>query len=267
MYQATAKLPNPRSSDNLRRYPFVAWDRLKPAIQWKQGQHVVCVGGTGSGKSTVSGELLPRRKLVVVLVSKGMDEIFEGPYFSSYETISEWKKKKQGQEKLLLRPTNQKGIEATRTHKTDVFRDCMDEILLKEGHWCIDVDETHYVCERLKLAGELTDILEQGRSAYISMWNNTQRPSGIPLAVYVNSSHGFYFRTQEKYDLDRLGRLANKLTSAKELMANIEKLDDHEFVYIDRSGRIPPCRSMVILKGKGSSNAGSGKRDVQRQRR
>src|ERR1700729_904465 len=106
----------------------------------------------------------------------------------------------------------------------------MDQILLEEGFWCIDVDETHYVSERLKLGGEIADILEQGRSAHISMWNNTQRPSGIPLAVYVNSSHGFFFRTEEKYDLDRLGRIKNKHTNSKELMANIEHLDDHEFV-------------------------------------
>lgn len=252
------------TSEPLRKYPFVAWERLKAAIVWKQGQHIVTVGGTGSGKTTVSGELLPRRKLVVVFVSKGMDEIFEGPYFSAYETITTWKKRKKEQERVLLRPANQASIQATREHKTDVFRACMDEILLKQGHWCIDVDETHYVSERLKLGGEIADILEQGRSAHISMWNNTQRPSGIPLAVYVNSSHGFFFLTQEKYDVERLGRMKNKHTTAKELIANIEQLDQHEFVYIDKSGRIPPCRSMVILKGrKATSGSTRGNRDVR----
>jgi len=238
------------NAPQLRKYPFVAWDRLKPAIVWKQGQHVVTVGGTGSGKSTVSGELLPRRKQVVVFVSKGMDEIFEGPYFSAYEEITTWAKRKSGQDRVLLRPANLKTITATRENKSVVFRDCMDSILLKEGFWCIDVDETHYVSERLKLGGEIADILEQGRSAHISMWNNTQRPSGIPLAVYVNSAHGFFFLTQEKYDLDRLGQMKNKHTNTKELIANIEALDEHEFVYIDKSGRIPPCRSMVIIKGR-----------------
>lgn len=252
------------TSEPLRKYPFVAWDRLKKAIVWKQGQHVVTVGGTGSGKTTISGELLPRRKLVVVFVSKGMDEIFEGPYFSDYETIALWKKRKKEQEKVLLRPANQRTIQDTREHKTVVFRDCMDEILLKEGYWCIDIDETHYVSERLKLSGEITDILEQGRSHHISMWNNTQRPSGIPLAVYVNSMHGFFFLTQEKYDTERLGRMKNKHTSAKELIANIEALDEHEFVYIDKTGRIPPCRSMVIIKGRKATSAQrTGERNVR----
>lgn len=243
----------------LRKYPFVAWERLKPAIQWKQGQHVVAIGGTGSGKSTLSGELLPRRKLVVVCVSKGMDEIFEGPYFSAYEQIPTWKKRKKDQERVLLRPANQKTIELTRTHKTDVFRECFDSILLQEGYWCIDIDESHYLCERLKLGGEVADLMEQGRSHYISVWNNTQRPAGIPLAIYVNSMHGFFFLTQEEYDLQRLSRMGNKHTNVKELSLNIQNLDPHEFVYIDKTGRIPPCRSMVNLKGKRrAGNAGNG---------
>lgn len=262
----SARGRSPTSRPQLRKYPFVGWDRLKAGIQWKQGQHAVAIGGTGSGKTTVSGELLPRRSQVVVFVSKGMDEIFDGPYFSAYETISKWSRRRDYQRRVLLRPENLKTIAATRDNKTVVFRACMDSILLKEGHWCIDVDETHYCTERLKLGGEIADILEQGRSAKISMWNNTQRPAGIPLAVYVNSSHGFYFRTQEEYDLDRLSRLNNRHTNTKELAENIVHLDDHEFVYIDRSGRIPPCRSMVILKGSKSvpnRNSRSQDRNLQ----
>jgi len=227
---------------------------LKPAVKWLQGQHALAVGGTGSGKSTLSGEFLPRRKLVVVCVSKGMDDIFDSHYFSDYETIKKWPPKSE-QHKVLLRPENQKTLAATRAHKTEIFRNCFDAILLKTGYWCIDVDELHYMCERLKLAGEVTDILEQGRSAFISMWNNTQRPAGIPLATYVNSSLGFFFRTQEEYDVQRLGKMANKHTNAKELMENIQRLDDHEFVFLDKSGKIPPCRSMVRLKGRKDNDA------------
>lgn len=233
----------------IRKYPFVAWDRLKKSISWKQGQHVLTVGGTGSGKTTVSGELLPRRKKVVVCVSKGMDDTLTGPYFSEYERITKWPPKGDV-ERVMLWPANQKTIEQTKNNKTVVFRDAFDSILLKEGYWCIDIDETHYMADRLKLGGEIADLLEQGRSHYISLWNNTQRPAGIPLAVYVNSVHGFFFLTQEEYDVQRLGRMINKHTHTKELITNIQALDPHEFVYLDKSGRIPPVRSMVILKGR-----------------
>jgi hypothetical protein len=239
-----------RANDVLRRYPFVPWERLKPSIVWKQGQMVVAVGGTGSGKTTVSGELLPRRSLVVVCVSKGVDEVLSGPYFSEYEITRKWPPP-VGKERVMLWPSPQKTIAETKAHKQATFRKMFDDILLHRGHWCIDVDETHYMSESLRLSGEITDTLEQGRSHGISMWNNTQRPAGIPLAVYVNSTHGFFFQTQEEYDLQRLSRMINRHTHIKEMALNLQHLDPdaHEFIYLDKTGRIPPVRS-VVQKGK-----------------
>lgn len=239
------------SGKALRKYPFVPWHQLKPAIRWRQGQHFLTVGGTGSGKSTVMGELLPRRKLVVVCVSKGMDPIFEGPYFRDYETIGKWPPPRSSLERVLLRPPNAKTITETAMHKSNIFRLMFDDVLLRRGHWCIAVDEEHYMCETLKLAHEVTDILEQGRSAHISLWNNTQRPSGVPLATYVNSSHGAFFSSQEEVDVARLGRMRNKHTTPQEMARNVEELDSfqtHEFVYLDRSGVIPPVRSIVTMR-------------------
>lgn len=235
----------------IRKYPFVPWDRLKPAIVWRQGMHALTVGGTGSGKSTVAGEFLGRRKLVVVCVSKGMDDIFEGPYYRDYETIQKWPPPRSALERVLLRPPNAKSITETAVSKAAVFRRMFDDILLNRGHWCIDVDEEHYMCETLGLKREVTDVLEQGRSANISMWNNTQRPAGIPLATYVNSSIGFFFSSQEEYDVARLGKMRNRHTTSVEMARNIEELDSfnsHEFVFLDRSGRIPPVRSIVTMR-------------------
>lgn len=233
----------------LRRYPFVAWPRLKKGIVWKQGQHVFCCGGTNSGKSTVAGQFLNRRSQVVVCVSKGMDPIFDTPPYSEYERIKEWPPGRK-QTHVLLWPENQKTNRLTRDHKKDVFSRAFDNILLVRGNWCIDVDETHYMSETLGLKSDIADILEQGRSAGISMWNNTQRPAGIPLAVYVNSYHAFLFQTQEDYDVQRLANLANKHTNAQEMRYNLDLLESfehHEFLYLDRSGRIPPVRSIVEL--------------------
>lgn len=248
--------------NGLRRYPFVPWERLKKLIVWKQGQHCLTVGGTGTGKTTISGEFFPRRTQVVVCVSKGMDDIFEGPYFNEYETIEVWKPGKH--QRVLLRPKNQRTLRETRDHKAKVFAEAFDNILLVRGNWCIGIDETHYMCETLGLKGEVTDLLEQGRSAGISLWNNTQRPAGIPLATYVNSTHGFFFQSQEEYDVARLARMGNKYTNAKEMAANIDALESfetHEFIYLDRTGRIPPVRSIVTKKGS-KKNVGADKRKV-----
>lgn len=226
------------------RYPSVTWAWLKPRIDWKQGQHVLTVGGTGSGKTTLSGELLPRRSHVVLCVSKGADPIFSGPYFNGYVIYGDWPPKKDDN-RVLLWPNRGKTIREVRENKAPVFRKMFDDVLLVQGGWCIDVDETHYMADSLKLEPEITDILEQGRSHNISMWNNTQRPAGIPLACYVNASHVFLFRTQEGYDVKRLRDINNRHTTPAEMEANIRDLGDHEFVYIDRAGSIPPVRSIV----------------------
>jgi hypothetical protein len=226
------------------RYPFVRWPRLKAEIVWKQGQHCLTCGGTGSGKTTVMGEMLPRRDRCVVCVSKGADSTLTGPYFKEYDTVRRWPPP-DGKERVMLWPANGKTIVETRTNKQVVFRKMFDDVLLHRGHWCVAVDETHYMSDSLGLEREITDMLEQGRSFGISMWNNTQRPAGIPLAVYVNSLHGFFFQTQEEYDVRRLGRMINRHTNIKEMTANIQRLDEHEFVYLDKTGRIPPVRSVV----------------------
>lgn len=256
-------MPTVRQQTEYRKYPFVAWRRLKPLIEWKQGQHVFTCGATGTGKSTVAGQFLNRRSQVVVCVSKGKDEIFAGPPYSEYEIIQRWppprsRPGKPSPPRVLLWPANRGTLKDTREHKKEIFSAAFDNILLVRGNWCIDVDETHYMSETLGLRGEIADILEQGRSAGISMWNNTQRPAGIPLAVYVNSQHAFLFQSQEAYDFERLSKLANKKhTNERELQYNLDTLESvehHELVYLDRSGRIPPCRTIVELPRRKTEN-------------
>lgn len=259
-------MPPQLLGNGLRRYPFVAWERLERAIVWDQGQHVLTVGGTGTGKSTVAGKFLNRRTQVVVCVSKGMDEIFDHPPYNAYDTIKLWRPPRPKRDDptlhLILRPENQRTLRDTQAHKTKVFAEAFDNILLVRGNWCIDIDETHYMSDTLGLKREITDLLEQGRSAGISLWNNTQRPAGIPVATYVNSSHAFLFQCQEEYDLARLARMGNKHTTLKEMQANLDVLDSfkhHEFIYLDRTGVIPPVRSIVQLRGS-KQNAKAQKR-------
>lgn len=232
--------------DRVARYPFVRWSRLAQEIVWRQGQHWLNVGGTGSGKSTVSGVMLPRRTNVVVCVSKGEDSTLTGPLFKEYERIRKWPGPAD-KPRVMLWPPNGKTIAETRKLKQEIFRNMFDTILLHTGHWCIDIDEEHYMVESLGLEQEVTDTLEQGRSFGITLMDNTQRPAGIPLATYVNSMHACLFQTQEEYDVRRLSRMNNKHTNIKEMMANIQRLDEHEFVYLDKTGRIPPVRSIIEI--------------------
>jgi hypothetical protein len=228
------------------QYPFVPWHVLEPKIVWRQGEHVLCVGGTGSGKTTLAARMLKRRSHVVVTVSKGTDPTFTREY-RGYERIEAWPPPREYMQRVLLWPANKDTARETRENKKRVFRHMFDRVLLHEGGWCISVDEMHYMADTLNLEPEITDLEEQGRSAGISLWGNTQRPAGIGLAPYVNASHGFFYMTQEEYDVRRLASMAKRGTTAAELEANIRHLRRHEFVYVDRYGDIPPVRSKLEL--------------------
>jgi DNA helicase HerA-like ATPase len=236
-----------RTTPTIRRYSAVPWARLYREIVWRQGEHVLTVGGTGSGKTTLTGRFLTQRSHVVVCVSKGRDPAFSHPPYSSFPIIRSWPPPNNGKDRVLLWPPNGKDVLETRKIKSTTFARAFDSILLHEGGWCIDIDELHYMADSLRLDPFLVDLEEQGRSAGISVWGNTQRPAHVPLAVYTNAAHAFLFLTQEEYDVRRLGSICNKHTTPKELMANLTILGPHEFVYIDRSGRIPPVRSKVAL--------------------
>jgi hypothetical protein len=180
-------------------------------------------------------------------VSKGRDATLDGPLFRGYEKYDRWPPKERDH-KVMLWPANGKTVPETRKNKKAVFARCMDDVLLHQGGWCVAVDELHYLSDSLKLDAYITDLEEQGRSAHISVWGNTQRPANIPLACYANASHAFFFLTQEEYDVKRLGSINNRYTNSREMMTNIQRLDPHEFVYIDRSGRVPPVRSIADIR-------------------
>lgn len=239
---------NKRSSkiETKPQYKFVPWAQFLKQFVWQQGEHVLSIGGTGSGKTTLSARLLDRRKRVVVCVSKGSDPTF-AKEFKGYEIIQKWPPPKEWNHKVLLWPRGGDDIRKVQTLKQDVFRHMFNRILLKEGGWCISIDELHYMVSTLKLGPEITDILEQGRSFHISLWGNSQRPSGIPLASYTNATHGFFYLTQESYDVDRLASMANVHTSPDELSANIRSLGKHEFVYVNKYSDSAPIRSKVLL--------------------
>lgn len=241
------QLATNRERGPVHRFPFVPWSRLAKALDWRQGQHLLTVGGTGSGKTTLVGQLLPRRSHVVVCVSKGKDPAFAHPPYSSFERITDWPPKDR-QTRVLLWPKNGKDVPETQDIKRRVFSHTFDTILLHEGGWCIDIDELHYISKTLRLERWVVDLEEQGRSADITIVGNTQRPAEIPIACYTNASHAFFFLTQEEYDVKRLGSMRNVHTNAREVAANIGVLGPHEFIYIDRSGRVPPVRSKLDLR-------------------
>lgn len=117
--------------------------------------------------------------------------------------------------------------------------------------WAVFADETVWLSEKgeggLGLGSDLNTLWYQGATAKISLIAATQRPSWIPRAAYSSPEHIFFFRTNDKEDLDRLTDIGAGIDK-RSLAAIITNLRRHEFLYL-RPRETPPLliRSRVDL--------------------
>jgi hypothetical protein len=110
------------------------------------------------------------------------------------------------------------------------------------GQWCVFVDELFYLTNMLKLEKTMRLLWQQGRSLGISVLGLTQRPAWVPLEMYSQATHVFFFRHNDRRDLDRIGGLGEADPAI--IRALVRRLGKHEFLYLNtRTGEL--VRSQV----------------------
>jgi energy-coupling factor transporter ATP-binding protein EcfA2 len=191
------------------------FDRL--AREWRQGEHVMVSGPTGSGKTELTRHLdqirLDRGGHVVVMVGKlGYDETLAREYkgWTRWHDFRRAKKHVAPSENMILLWPDTRGmrIREARQHQREVFGEAFD-ILMGKGKWTLHVDEGLYVCDPkfLNLSDELAMLHAMGRSSGLTIITLMQRPSNVPLIVYGSASHAFVGQARERVDSQRLGTL------------------------------------------------------------
>jgi len=208
------------------------------ARSWKQGQHVLISGSTGSGKTVLARELdqirLDNGGHVVVFVAKLRPD---ATLVKDYRHFTRWKKWKRfptaGDKAILLYPPVERlDLKEAKRVQREVFAEALNKIA-KAGNWTIHIDEGLYFSSPtfLGLADEIAMMHQMGRSSGITMIDLTQRPSHLPLVTYSSAEHAFLGRTREAVDLKRLSELGGR-EGAKELAPRIAALGKHDFLWL-----------------------------------
>jgi hypothetical protein len=213
----------------------IEWAEFESNLLWYQGEHVSLIGPTGGGKTTLALSLLKRRKLAVILCTKPKDTTITG--FQSknreYRRLTNWSQRHERDKRVILWPPC-RSVE-DQDKQRQVMRAAIREIFQKDGCWCIMADEIRYLCKNLGLEREFNLLWLQGRSLDISLVSATQRPAWVPLEMYSQATHLFFWQNSDRRDLQRLGGLGG--ISPKVIVDEVESLAKHEVLYVNTRDR------------------------------
>lgn len=207
---------------------------------WKQGQHVLVSGGTGSGKTALARRIVEIRARrgghVIVFCMKPLNDETIVEEYKGFDRWKTWKKRPASWENRILLWPDVKKAKGDKDEilriQTDVFQEAFNGIN-KSGHYTVQVDEGLYTVHPtfLNMSGNLAMAHAIGRSGHLTMVTLTQRPSHLPLILYGSASHAFVGRTREASDLKRLAELGSR-EGSKELGAIIANQGVHDFTWI-----------------------------------
>lgn len=230
--------------------PFLRWDRFMAQFVWLQGQHLTSIGPTGSGKTVLNRELLKRRDYVVVLGVKNQDPELYGPFekmgYKLQHSFEPQPPEDAPESLVLYVPRTDKQGTERRQIIGRRFRLVLQEVL-RIGRWCVYCDDVQYMSDKLRLAPELEDLWQLGRSEKATLVVSSQEPVDIPVEAYSAATHLFLFSNPDQVRAERMGKLAGM--NRKMVEEIVLSMPPHEFLYINKNTR-QMIRSRVLLRGR-----------------
>jgi hypothetical protein len=199
-----------------------------PATKWKQGEHVIIIGDTGTGKTYLTSKILPIRKHVIFLRTKPDDIKFDGF------------KKVASQLGIGGTPFGIDGKKITRWMLQPKFNDFGEQqreiarafqMVWVEGGWTLVVDEAYYLTNILKLEKPLNMLMTQGRSKHLTAVVGMQRPAWVSRFTLSQATHAFIFRCEGR-DLISLSQALSP-----KIIGPVQEFTGHDFVYFNRATR------------------------------
>lgn len=218
-------------------------------MRWRQGEHVGLIGPTGCGKTNLAFWLLPQRRFVVIFATKPRDKslsVFGRTH--GYKVIKEWTKLSIKKYPLRILWPNAMDLENSLTIQRNEFKKALSSIY-PQGSWTIYIDELWWVCVQLGLTKWVKTILQQARSMDETLVVATQRPSWVPLEVYDQSTHLFFWRDTDERNLRRLSGIS--WINARVIVHEIAHLPEFHVLYVNtRTGKMKITRPPAPERSK-----------------
>jgi hypothetical protein len=218
--------------------PFVEWDQfLLTEMDWQQGEHCAMIGTTGSGKTSLAMHLLPGRKYVTILGTKPVDENLDRFVdefgFQKFERWPQGRKNNPKKSPRRLIWPNARSLHSD-GYQNEVLGEALEFIYI-EGGWCVYVDELWFISNILNLGKSVKMYLLQARSLKISLIISTQRPAWVPLEIYDQSTHLFFWLDNDDTNLARISGIGT--LPRQVVIQAIESLREHEVLYVNTRTR------------------------------
>jgi hypothetical protein len=222
-----------RHEDAAPSAPRVPWNTfLRHYFDWEVGEHVTIIGPTGQGKTVLLMNLIALRTFSVVFATKprdpSMDNLMVTEGFEKYDA---WPRglKAEKHPRRLIWPTAETANAMIEAQKI-AFDNAFDNIYV-EGGWNLFIDEGWWFARKLGMGDWIQTFLLQARSLEISLITATQRPSAVPVELYDMSTHLFFYRDNDRANLDRLSGVA--YADSDVIRVLVSKLEQYQFLYVN----------------------------------
>ena len=225
-------IPVPLQSEIVEQDWAEFWPRFTASYRATRddAQHVAILGPNGTGKTTLAMQIAALRPYVYVLAAKPRDKHMAAMLRrGGYRAVAELPEAGAGVRRCYLWPPN-RGV-SSRPHQRAVFARALAKSF-RVGVWHGLIDEGHYLAETLKLAPEIKQALQMGRSNGHGIILAAQRPAWLPRDVYSASTHLFLFGTNDAADLKSISGLngVNDRT-VRDAVATLGR--DHRFLHVN----------------------------------
>lgn len=185
-------------------------------VVWRQGEHVVVIGRTGSGKTYLLSKLIQLRQYVVFFRTKPDKNKFPNLIVTRRADAM----RHFNGMRLLLEPDY-------RRQAVEGYN--MLENAWQDGSWCVVMDELWYAEEQLGLRDYVNRMLTQGRSKDITAVLGVQRPVDISRFALSETKHVFVFQTEGR-DL----KFTLRDSTTERIVPAVQSLKKYEFIYYNR---------------------------------